>query len=545
MFPKARLFNSGHLALMVVLILTMLGTKPAKSVLADTLTVTNTNDSGAGSLRQAIANAVDGDTITFAPSLAGQTITLASSLPIIDKVLTVDAGEQSIIIDGAGDYRIFQVISTGNLTINHLTIQNGNHSEPCFENITLACGGGIYNDGSLTVRNSIFSGNSSQNGGAIFIRSGITDISNSTFLGNSATNVGGAVLNWIGTLNVSNSTFHGNSANYGGAIYNDVSVLKMTNSTLSGNSATHGGGLYNAGNVDLLNNILANSTLGEDCYSEDGAGKVLTNVNNIIENNAASPNSCGIPALTSDPKLGPLASNGGLTPTTALLSGSPAINAGDDASCPALDQRGVKRPQGSGCDIGAYESPTVTPFRSGGAQDGWVLETSELSNQGGAINAGASTFNLGDTANRRQYRTILHFNTSSLPDDAVITRVALKIRKHSLTGTNPFTTHLKIAVDIRRGAFSNSGALQATDFQMPAGKQAVGLIANNPQAGGWYLSTLKAVAYPFVNRTGITQFRLCFQLDDDNDAVADFLGFYSGNAIAANRPVLVIEYYVP
>jgi hypothetical protein len=73
----------------------------------------------------------------------------------------------------------------------------------------------------------------------------------------------------------------------------------------------------------------------------------------------------------------------------------------------------------------------------------------------------------------------------------------------------------------------------------------VGLIANNPQAGGWYVSKLRQVAYPYVNRRGITQFRLRFQTDDDNDAVADFLRFYSGNSTAANRPVLVIEYYVP
>ena len=59
------------------------------------------------------------------------------------------------------------------------------------------------------------------------------------------------------------------------------------------------------------------------------------------------------------------------------------------------------------------------------------------------------------------------------------------------------------------------------------------------------MSTLKVVAYDYINRAGITQLRLRFQLDDDNDAVADLIRFYSGNAIAANRPVLVIEYSVP
>jgi hypothetical protein len=195
-------------------------------------------------------------------------------------------------------------------------------------------------------------------------------------------------------------------------------------------------------------------------------------------------------------------------------------------------------------------TPTATPtlkaapFKSGSAQDGWVLESSETSNQGGVIEAAAATFQLGDNANKQQSRAILSFNTSSLPDNAIITGVTLKIKKHSLSGTNPFTTHGNIAIDIRRGAFSNAAALQSTDFQAVASKSGVGVITNNPQAGGWYAAKLNAAAHPYVNLTGITQFRLRFQKDDDNDLIADFIRYYSGNAIAANRPVLVIEYYV-
>jgi GH35 family endo-1,4-beta-xylanase len=187
----------------------------------------------------------------------------------------------------------------------------------------------------------------------------------------------------------------------------------------------------------------------------------------------------------------------------------------------------------------------VLKLTAQGAQDGWVLETSENSNQGGITNPTATALNLGDNTHKQQYRSILHFNTSSLPDNAMITRATLKIKKQSLTGTDPFTTHLKIAIDIRKAAFSNNAALQPTDFQAAASKAGVGLFANNPQAGGWYLSNLKAIAYPYINRTGITQFRLRFQKDDDNDAVADFIRFFSGNATAANRPILVIEYYIP
>ena len=85
-----------------------------------------------------------------------------------------------------------------------------------------------------------------------------------------------------------------------------------------------------------------------------------------MENNAASPNQCGTPSLTSDPKLGPLADNGGSTYTMALHPTSPAINAGDNDTCETTDQIGIARPQGAFCDIGAFEveyaeniSPTV------------------------------------------------------------------------------------------------------------------------------------------------------------------------------------------
>ena len=189
-------------------------------------------------------------------------------------------------------------------------------------------------------------------------------------------------------------------------------------------------------------------------------------------------------------------------------------------------------------------APITTQLKSAGAQDGWVLETSETSNQGGVIDAAAAIFNLGDTANKQQYRSILSFNTASLPDNAVITGVILKIKKQSVAGTNPFTTHGKIAVDIPKGLLSNNAALQATDFQAAAIKPGIGSITNT-QTSGWYSAKLTSAAYLYVNRKGITQLRLRFQKDDDNDLVADFIRFYSGNSSAGNQPILVIEYYMP
>jgi hypothetical protein len=191
-----------------------------------------------------------------------------------------------------------------------------------------------------------------------------------------------------------------------------------------------------------------------------------------------------------------------------------------------------------------YTSTHLLQSKSSGPQDGWVLESSETSNQGRLTNATANNFIVGDHFENRQYRAILHFNTGALPDNAVITRVVLKIKKHSLTGADPFTTLGKIAIDIRQGAFSQNASLQPTDFQAPASKSGVGVFANMPTPGGRFVARL-AAAQPYINRVGGTQLRLRFQLDDDNDAVADFLRFFSGEAAPANRPVLVVEYYVP
>jgi hypothetical protein len=174
-----------------------------------------------------------------------------------------------------------------------------------------------------------------------------------------------------------------------------------------------------------------------------------------------------------------------------------------------------------------------------------VLESSENSNAGGTMNSAATVFRLGDDAGNRQYRTILSFGTSDLPDDAVITKVTLKIKKQSLVGTDPFTTHGNIKVDVRKGAIGGSNTLQLTDFQTAASMNAAGTINNTPSSG-WYSLTFNSSAFPYINLTSVTQFRLRFQKDDNDDLGADYLKFFSGNyGTATDRPVLVIQYYVP
>jgi hypothetical protein len=194
---------------------------------------------------------------------------------------------------------------------------------------------------------------------------------------------------------------------------------------------------------------------------------------------------------------------------------------------------------------------TITEtFTSSAAYDGWVLESGEYSNKGGSKNASATTFNLGDDVKNKQYRAILHFSTSTLPDNAVIHMALLTIKAQGVSGTDPFSTHQNILIDIRSGSFGSFGpfsisSLQDSDFQYPASMSNVGVIQNNP-VGGWYWSSLGSAAFPYINTLGSTQFRLAFQLDDNNDRGEDLLKFFSGNYdIASDRPQLTIEYSVP
>lgn len=184
-------------------------------------------------------------------------------------------------------------------------------------------------------------------------------------------------------------------------------------------------------------------------------------------------------------------------------------------------------------------------FRSFGNYDGWVLESTENSEVGGSYNAYYSTISIGDDEANKQYRSILSFDTSNLPDNAVIISAVLKIKKQGLKGVDPFLNHNGLTVDIRKPYFGNTLSLAARDFQDPSDKPAMGTFTNVP-IDGWYSLAVHSKAYPYINTNGSTQFRLRFQRDDDNDNMADYMMFYSGNhAIETYRPLLIIIYYKP
>ncbi|RIK25328.1 MAG: hypothetical protein DCC54_10835, partial [Anaerolineae bacterium] len=138
------------------------------------------------------------------------------------------------------------------------------------------------------------------------------------------------------------------------------------------------------------------------------------------------------------------------------------------------------------------------------------------------------------------------FNTSGLPDNAVITKVTLKVKRQGVTGGgNPVNTFQGFLADVKKGAFGTS-ALQITDYQTAANKT-VGPDGPTP-ISEWYTLDLTG-AGNFVNKLasngGLTQIRLRFNLDDNNNAAANYLSLFSGNAPLASRPQLIVEYYIP
>lgn len=310
-------------------------------------------------------NGTPSDTITF--PLGVSKITVTRSIPPVTDTVIINGNGPDTTINGSAStgtasWRIFVVGPGGDLTLTNMTLRNG-HCDGSCEFAGTQNGGAIVNEGELTVDSCIFSGNisSGANGGAIANDQGTVTVTNSTFLSNMAVGSGGGgAISNNGTLTLSTNTFYSNSTGNGngGAILNDGNA-NLTNNTISENysSGGNGGGLYNSGTLHITNTIIADSSAGGDCHNT-GGGTIGTNKNNLVEDNSCTP------AISGDPILGPLTDNGGPTPTMELLqipNKSPAINAGDNAACPLVDQRGVTRPDSWACDIGAYEA-TYIPY---------------------------------------------------------------------------------------------------------------------------------------------------------------------------------------
>lgn len=190
------------------------------------------------------------------------------------------------------------------------------------------------------------------------------------------------------------------------------------------------------------------------------------------------------------------------------------------------------------------KAPVTTTFTSVGVDDGWILEKEEFNQLGGSKDFSSGTIRMGDNATNRQYRSILSFNTGRLPDNAIITSAILKIKQSGYPiGTNPFYVLGSLWANIKMGSFSNSAALQLSDFDALGSATKVGAF-NAVPSNGWYSDVLNSTGRNKINKKGMTQFRLYFALDDDNNLVANYMNFFSGNS-SHDKPVLTIIYKVP
>jgi carboxypeptidase T len=203
-------------------------------------------------------------------------------------------------------------------------------------------------------------------------------------------------------------------------------------------------------------------------------------------------------------------------------------------------------PNSNEASVTPVAPPTVVTLTSTAAQDGWVLESGETTNAGGLIDATASTtsaLRLGDNNQDRQYKTVVSFDTSGIPDGATILSAKLRLRRGTLSGTSPFTTHGTCWADVQTGSFSGSTALQTGDFQATATAVQAASLSNAAANGDWSEGSLSAAGLAAISKTGTTQLRVYFSLDDNDDTGNDYIGYYSGdNTTAANRPQLVVTY---
>lgn len=385
----------------------------ARSFAANHL-VTKTADTNDGacdadcSLREAIATAGSGDVIMFSALFSEpQTITLGLGQLAISTSLSIKGpGPDLLTISGNNETRVFSMSNIPRVAMSGLRISNGFaasfsdetgggiyilNSSLDLTNVTIANnramvlqqpregkGGGIYKIGSgslaitdCQIHNNQAAGNLGGLGGGIY-SSGTTYIRNSSIFYNTAPNGGGGL--YVGdTFYLTNSTVSENNSfpqgptisSWGGGLRSFGSAT-LTNSTITRNSANRGGGIAAEGTLVARNSIVAGNGLAASDAGPDIVGAATSEGHNLIGNTANNSGWIATDIQNVDPRLGPLASNGGSTFTHALVLGSPALNAGNNElardpfnnSILVYDQRGIGFPRimDGTVDIGAYEA---------------------------------------------------------------------------------------------------------------------------------------------------------------------------------------------
>jgi hypothetical protein len=379
------------------------------AAVGDVYTVTNPNDDGSiGTLRWALKFTTGGEIIRFDPSLAGQTIRVDSTIYFSKPVTIEGPTPGGVTIKGAGNGRLFRadLAGRGTFTFRNVALTGANSGE--------GAGGVIYGPDRLVLENTLVYDNTA--GAAIAILADTVEITNSTITGtsfNAAPGFDHPVV--MGTLVIA------------------------TNSTIAYNAWGGLGGEVSTVRVVLRNTILSNNG-GKNCPLSGGATLVREGTN------VSDDDTCGGPSdiIIADPKLGPVANNGGPTMTRALLAGSPAINAGTNCSV-AVDQRYMARD--TKCDLGAFEFADFTTVTI------TIDPTSIVKTSGWAVVTGtvacsrAESFSLGVELQQSQ----------KVGKNVVDVSAASTVPFECATTARPFSASMALA----DGAFQN-GTAQAT-----------------------------------------------------------------------------------
>jgi hypothetical protein len=407
---------------------------------------------------------------------------------------------RSTIVDANHASRVFAVNSTSGppLLLSGLTITGGSTPTVPPESTDPGDGGGVFSQNRLALDHVAITGNVAALGGGGVMNGTVHNgpsqppqatfnsvtIANNQVKGGAGNGQGGGAV--VATdLVLINSTITANSAsdagiNEGGGLVSTDGVATLLNDTISGNSSAKpiaspagdfGGGIsgdaialgapYNS-TLRATNTIVAgNSTDGAehncDLLNTSGA----SSSHNIEGDATCGFNDAGTQQTTAL-KLGPLQDNGGATDTLLPMSGSPTIDRADASACPSLDQRGVIRPQGSGCDIGAAElaPPSATTGPATGVSQTAATLTATASNP--AVSAGAATF---------QYGTSIAYGPSAAGGSVAGANAAVS-PSAALAGLSPATTyHYRVVVTTTDGQAIGSDATFTTPPAPPPPQQ--------------------------------------------------------------------------
>ncbi len=322
---------------LALLTISIFGSLPVFAV-----TVANTNDSGPGSLRQAMESSAD--LIDFAPVFfsSPQTISLESRLPPISRDLWIfGPGADLLTIDGqfrTNNQPLITIFSFSPVVrLEGFTLTGG------YDPLSTGNVGGIFTRGKLTLANIAIDNN---RGTGVFNQGGTLKIINSTISDNTKE----GLVNQGGNATIINSTIAHNGTS---GVFNQVGDLAIYNSTVAQNSSRGVGSTIfsTSGSLRIESTILADNGQNDLSFNE-----IPLIRNNLIENGTGIQNGIDGNIVGFDPLLGPLAFNGGGTRTILPQAGSLAIDAGTNPLATLQDQRGFNRLVGSGIDIGSVET---------------------------------------------------------------------------------------------------------------------------------------------------------------------------------------------